>query len=56
MARVDNERIQGNVSSFLPKTGTYLEFAGAPANDLMTKSLEDQKAGIRLLNIRNTPY
>lgn len=57
MARVDNERIQGEMLAVsLPaRTGTYLEFAGAPANDLMTKSLEDQKAGIRLLNIRNTP-
>lgn len=34
------------------RSGTYIEFAGAPAYDLVSKSLEDQKAGIRLLNIR----
>ena len=57
MARVENERIQGEMLAVsLPaRTGTYLEFAGAPANDLITKSLEDQKMGIRLLNIRNIP-
>lgn len=56
-ARIENEKIQGNMlaSSLPARTGTYLEFAGAPANDLMTQSLEDQKAGIRLLNIRTVP-
>jgi hypothetical protein len=34
------------------RTGTYIEFSGAPMYDLVAKSLEDQKAGIRLLNIR----
>lgn len=34
------------------RSGTYIEFTGAPAYDLVSKSLEDQKAGIRLLNIR----
>ena len=53
-AYAENERIKNDMQAVaLPaRTGTYLEFSGAPAHELMTKSLEDQKAGIRLLNIR----
>ena len=53
-ARTRNEKIQKDMLAVsLPaRTGTYLEFAGAPASELLTKSLEDQKSGIRLLNIR----
>ena len=53
-ARTQNEKIQEDMLAIsLPaRTGTYLEFAGAPENELLTKSLEDQKSGIRLLNIR----
>ena len=53
-ARTQNEKIKEDMLAVsLPaRTGTYLEFAGAPANELLTKSLEDQKSGIRLLNIR----
>lgn len=36
------------------RSGTYIEFTSAPNYDLVSKSLEDQKAGIRLLNIRQT--
>ena len=32
--------------------GTYLEFISSPNYDLTTKSLEDIRSGIRLLNIR----
>ena len=55
-ARTQNEKIQEDMLAIsLPaRTGTYLEFAGAPENELLTKSLEDQKSGIRLLNIRTT--
>lgn len=34
-------------------TGTYVEFSGAENCDLITKSLEDARQGIRLLNIRD---
>jgi hypothetical protein len=33
------------------KSGVYVEFEGAPGYDLITKSLEDRRAGIRLLNV-----
>ncbi len=31
--------------------GVYVEFEGAPGHELATKSLEDRRAGIRLLNV-----
>ena len=34
------------------RSGTYLEFRGAPGFDLNTKSLEDLRVGIRLLSVR----
>lgn len=34
------------------RTGTYLSFSSAANADLITKSLEDQRKGIRLLNIQ----
>lgn len=34
------------------KTGTYLSFTGAPNSVLIIKSLEDQRKGIRLLNVQ----
>jgi len=37
------------------RQGVYLEFESAPDYDLVTKSLEDRRAGIRLLNIRTVP-
>ena len=37
------------------RQGVYLEFESAPDHDLVTKSLEDRRAGIRLLNIRTVP-
>lgn len=53
-ARVDDTNVKQQMTAIsLPaRSGTYIEFAGAPAYDLVSKSLEDQKAGIRLLNIR----
>lgn len=33
------------------RDGVYVEFEGAPGYDLVTKSLEDRGAGIRLLNV-----
>jgi hypothetical protein len=37
------------------RSGTYLEFRGAPGFDLKTRSLEDLGVGIRLLSVRATP-
>ena len=33
------------------KDGVYVEFEGAPGYELITKSLEDRRSGIRLLNV-----
>ena len=53
-ARVDDTNVKQQMEAIsLPaRSGIYLEFASAPTYDLVSKSLEDQKAGIRLLNIR----
>ena len=37
------------------RQGVYLEFESAPDHDLVIKSLEDRRAGIRLLNVRTVP-
>lgn len=37
------------------KDGIYLEFESAPNHDLVIKSLENIKAGVRLLNVRDIP-
>ena len=43
LAHSENERIKQEMEAVsLPaRTGTYLEFSGAPAHELVTKSLED---------------
>lgn len=53
-ARIDDANVKQQMEAIsLPaRSGIYLEFASAPTYDLVSKSLEDQKAGIRLLNIR----
>lgn len=43
---------QRTAVSFPVKDGIYLEFRGAPEHDLIIKSLEDKRVGIRLLNVR----
>lgn len=54
VVRTENEGIIENMRAIsLPaRTGTYIEFSGAPTYELVSKSLEDQTVGIRLLNIR----
>lgn len=37
------------------RDGTYISFTSAAGHDLITKSLEDLKQGIRLLNIKEVP-
>lgn len=41
------------VAAMSYNNGTYVEFSGAVNCDLITKGLEDQRQGIRLLNIRD---
>lgn len=52
---------QNHFNSYTPEqvaaisynTGTYVEFVGAENCDLVTKSLEDSRQGIKLLNVRD---
>jgi len=41
------------VAAISYNTGVYVEFSGAEQCDLVTKSLEDNRQGIRLLNVRD---
>ena len=41
------------VAAISYNTGTYVEFVGAENCDLLTKSLEDSRQGIKLLNVRD---
>lgn len=41
------------VAAITYNTGTYVEFSGAENSDLLTKSLEDSRQGIKLLNVRD---
>jgi hypothetical protein len=44
---------EGRTAVSLPvKHGAYIEFKGSPGCDLVTKSLEDIRVGVKLLNIR----
>ncbi len=46
------ERQESRTAVSMPtRDGIYVEFEGAPGYDLVTKSLEDRGAGIRLLNV-----
>ena len=47
--QIRDERTQNNLRV---KSGSYWEFSGKAGYDLMTKSLEDFRKGIRLLNIK----
>jgi len=46
---IENKR---KAVSLATKEGIYLEFKGSPDQELRTKSLEDRRYGIKLLNIR----
>ena len=41
------------VAAISYNTGTYVEFSGAENCELLTKSLEDSRQGIKLLNVRD---
>ena len=47
----NNSLTQKQVAAIRYKEGIYLEFSGAKEYDLAIKSLENRKAGIRLLNV-----
>ena len=50
------QRAEQRAAVSLPaRQGVYLEFESAPDGDLVTESLEDRRAGIRLLNVRTVP-
>ena len=48
-----NEYTPQQVAAISYNTGTYVEFSGAENCDLLTKSLEDSRQGIKLLNVRD---
>lgn len=50
-ARAREQQESRTAVSMPTKDGVYVEFEGAPGCDLVTKSLEDRRAGIRLLNV-----
>ncbi len=49
---VANRTAEREAISLPSKEGTYVEFKSHAGNDLITKSLEDVRQGVRLLNIR----
>jgi len=53
----EKERLQQQRSAeqITTREGTYLSFSSAADHDLITKSLEDLRKGIRLLNIKEIP-
>lgn len=46
---------QRGAEQIATREGTYISFTSAADHDLITKSLEDLRKGIRLLNIKETP-
>ena len=48
-----NEYSPEQVAAIQYRTGTYVEFAGAAGRELITKSLEDNRQGIRVMNVRD---
>lgn len=46
---------QRNALQIATRQGTYIQFTSAAGHDLITKSLEDLRKGIRLLNIKEIP-
>jgi hypothetical protein len=51
---VQQNRDEREAISIKSRQGTYLEFKSSAGYDLTTKSLEDIRQGVRLLNIRQT--
>jgi hypothetical protein len=53
-SELNRHEIEREAVSLPSRTGSYLEFRSLPGYDLVSKSLEDIKQGIRLLNVRYT--
>lgn len=49
----EQQKQQREAISIRSREGTYLEFKSSVGHDLVTKSLEDVRQGIRLLNVRH---
>ena len=47
---------QRDAEQITTREGTYISFTSAANHDLITKSLEDLRKGIRLLNIKEIPF
>lgn len=47
---------QRGAEQIATREGTYISFTSAADHDLITKSLEDLRKGIRLLNIKEIPF
>lgn len=52
LEEADKEKEDCRVAGFDYKEGLYLEFSGQRGKELVSKSLEDQKSGIKILNTR----
>lgn len=48
-------QLQRSAEQIATRKGTYIQFTSAADHDLITKSLEDLRKGIRLLNIKEIP-
>lgn len=48
-------QLQRDAEQVATKEGTYISFTSAADHDLITKSLEDLRKGVRLLNIKEIP-
>lgn len=52
LAWKENDRQRAMFASIKDRKGTYIEFQGAENYNLVTKSLEDVRQGVLLLNVR----
>lgn len=52
LSRAFAEDSERSAHAVADRYGTYLEFTGPSGGDLLTKSLEDIRQGVRLLNVR----
>lgn len=54
-ARSEKEKSERHAVALPTRSGTYIEFEGAPGFDLKTKSLDLRQSGIRLLTVTEVP-
>ncbi|MGJ8510723.1 hypothetical protein, partial [Glaesserella parasuis] len=53
-ARARESKETRTAASLPTKDGVYIEFVGQAGYDLVTKSLENRRSGIRLLNVKKS--